>query len=145
MPPGDEAHLGQVRFVVEKGTGCTFTEKARLDSLHSAQEVSLRHWIMHTIHWHAHTYIHMYTCRLSAKDITSLDISTGLLKEKKRDQTVKLLFQALIMSIKTRHKLWHELFRLDVSGCSLNCTTPLNPENWQGLKNQSQFCSFDLG
>lgn len=39
-PLGERAHLGQVRFAMKKGTGCTFTERAGADSSHSAQEVT---------------------------------------------------------------------------------------------------------
>lgn len=95
MAPGGVAHLGQVRFVVEKGTGCTFTEKARLDSSHSPQEVPLRHRIIHTIHRHAHTYIHMYTHRLSAEGITSLNFSTGLLNKKEKRSNIEITLPSL--------------------------------------------------
>lgn len=53
------AHLDQVRFAMKKGIGCTFTEKAGVDSSHSAQEVTQRPCLRHTHNTLTCTYIYL--------------------------------------------------------------------------------------
>lgn len=111
-PPGEKAHLGQVRFAMKKGAGCTFTERAGADSSHSAQEVTPRHRTHKTLTC-THIYHHTHTHTQSAKSITaSLDFSTSLTDLKKTEQTVKLLFQPWVMRIGRRRKSWHEQRRI---------------------------------
>lgn len=96
QPPEDvELHSGSL---VDSGRGGNVSE------VHHAE----CHWVCdNTV---SRFITHLDTQTVSAMGITtSIDVSLGPLKQKKTEQTVKVLLQVWVMRIKTGHKSWHEL------------------------------------